>query len=119
MELFGHVREVSRRVNEDVDLLNLGSALVEEEAALEVDDSGVVEIDVVVVDRVVGILDHTDDGELCAAKREDLADRIVGTVEVERELLTNDGSSVRGCFVEELPRVHSELGNTRKIFCCC
>lgn len=51
----------------DVDLADLGNSLVERLTTVGADDDGVVNVEIVVVDRVVDGFEYADYGELLAA----------------------------------------------------
>ena len=86
----------------DVDLLELESVLMEHFAGFETNDGSAIEVDVVVVDGLVGTLEDADNSEIVAADGEIVAYGLTGAKEVDGELRADNNSVGIGNAVYEL-----------------
>ena len=96
-------------------MLNLGPALMEQLAALKTHHRCIVQIDIVVVNRILRLANHTNNRECLVAKGERLANRGIGAEQVDSELLAHHCGAVVGHTVKKLPGAHLDAGNRCKI----
>ena len=94
---------------EHIDLLDLRPTLVEQRATRKADDHRLIDVDVVVTDGIFHVFDNPDNCEILATHRQYLPDRLVGTKEINRQLLAHDHCVVIGDVIEELTGFDSDI----------
>lgn len=102
----------SRRFN--IDLLDL-KVVVEGFKFMNVDDERFVIVDVVNIDKVVGLIKDAEDDEILAEKRDGLADNFGVTKEFDGEGATDNGATDVGRVVKKTTRFKRKFMDFDKI----
>lgn len=100
----------------DIDLLELERVLMERFASFKANDGSAVEVDVVVVDGLVGALEDADNSEIVAADGEIMAYGLAGAKEVNRELRADNNGVWVGDTIYELTISNVNICSTEEFW---
>ena len=110
--------DIARSVRADVDLLNLNRRF-EGAGVIDVDEDGIIEVDVIEIDRVVNLVEDADYHEHLVVVGESAGDGLWGAKERHCGFVSDDGDVFAEFVVKELAILQVEIKDFLEVVAGC